>query len=149
MFEIISGLLKYLFITVIYFFMFSIIRLIYLDIKHSRMGTVIDDNPYIKLMNRIKSVPFRVEESYSIKNKHTIGRGARSDIIIPDPFMSAVHAQFLKSHDIWTIVDNNSTNGTFVNGEQVGDEPCAIKTGDLIKIGQLMFVFVEPVFDEE
>ena len=149
MFEIISGLLKYLFITAIYFFMFAILRLIYLDIKHSRMGTVVDDNPYIKLMNRIKSVPFRVEESYSIKNKSTIGRGAKSDIIIPDPFMSNIHAQFLKIDDMWTLVDNESTNGTFVNGEQIGDDPCAIKTGDLIKIGQLMFVFVEPIFDED
>ena len=149
MYEIISGLLKYLFITAIYFFMFSIIRLIYLDIKHSRMGTVVDDDPYIKLMNRIKSVPFRVEESYSIKSKYTIGRGAKNDISIPDPFMSTLHAQFLKVHDAWTLVDNKSTNGTFVNGEQLGNAPCALKTGDLIKIGQLMFVFVEPIFNED
>lgn len=149
MFELVSGLLKYLFVTAIYFFMFSIIRLIYLDIKHSRMGTVLDDTPYIKLINKIKSVPFRVEESYNIKHKFTIGRGGKNDIIILDPFMSTVHAQFLKSHDMWTIVDNDTTNGTFVNGERIGLEPCAIKTGDLIKIGQLMFLFVEPRFDEE
>lgn len=149
MYEIMSGLLKYLFITTIYFFMFSIIRLIYLDIKHSRMGTIVDDNPYIKLMNRIKSVPFRVEESYSIKHKSTIGRGSKNDIVIPDPFMSTVHVQFFKAHDEWILIDNKSTNGTFVNGDRLGTEPCAIKTGDLIKIGQLMFVFVEPIFDED
>ena len=49
---------------------------------------------------------------------------------------------------MFTIIDNNSTNGTFVNGEKIGAEPCALKTGDLIKIGQLIFIFVEPTEDE-
>lgn len=145
MFELISGLVKYLFVTAIYFFMFSIIRLIYLDIKHNRMGSVVDDNPYIKLMNRRNTVPFRVDEHYTIKDKCTMGRSPKADIALADPFMSQIHIQFLKDEDGWSVVDNNSTNGTFVNGEKISSEPCAVKTGDLIKCGQLIFIFVEPV----
>lgn len=144
MFELISSVVKYIFVTVIYFFMFSIVRLIYLDIRQSRMGSVVDDCTYIKLMNKRHTVPFPVEESYNIKKNTTIGRGGKADIIIPDPFLSSVHAQFVEEEDGFGIVDNNSTNGTFVNGERVEEQPCALKTGDLIKVGQLVFIFVEP-----
>ncbi len=148
MFEFLASIIKYLFVTAIYFFMFSIIRLIYFDIKRTRMGTVIDDEPYIKLINRRNTIKFRVEESYSIKDKVTVGRGAKASVIIPDPFLSSVHVQFRKEGNDFVIIDNNSTNGTFVNGEKLSNEPCLIKTGDLIKIGQLMFIFVEPSGDE-
>ena len=144
MFEVISTIVKYIFITIIYFFMFSIIRLIYLDIKQSRLGSVFDDGVYIKLMNKRHTVPFSVEETYNIKDGSVIGRGARADIMIPDPFLSTAHAVFKKEEDMFTIADNNSTNGTFVNGEKITAEPCALKTGDLIKAGQLIFIFVEP-----
>ena len=144
MFELVSTLLKYVFVTIIYFFMFSIIRLIYLDIKQSRLGSVIDDSVYIKLMNKRHTVPFMVEETYNIKDGSVIGRGAKANIVISDPFMSTIHATFKKVDNFYTISDNNSTNGTFVNGEKIGAEPCAIKTGDLIKLGQLIFIFVEP-----
>ena len=148
MFEILSTIVKYIFVTAIYFFMFSIIRLVYFDIKRNRMGTIVDDEPYLKLVNRRSTLKFRVEESYSIRDKSTVGRGARADIIIADPFLSSVHVQFLREGDSFVLVDNNSTNGTFVNGEKVEGEPCLIKTGDLIKIGQLMFIFVDPAGDE-
>jgi len=150
MYEFLASVIKYLFVTAIYFFMFSIIRLIYLDIRHSRMGTIVDDKPYLKLLNRRGELPFRVEESYSVDDKFTLGRGAEAKITIPDPFLSAVHVQFLKEADGgWAVLDNASTNGTMVNGETVVNEPCAIKTGDLIKVGQLNFIFVEPVSEEE
>mgnify|MGYP004653482645 CR=1 FL=1 len=149
MYEILANIIKYLFVTAIYFFMFSIIRLIYLDIRRSRMGTVRDDNPYLKLLNRRGDLSFRVEESYSVKDKTTLGRGANADITIPDPFLSSVHMQFIKEGAGYAVLDNDSTNGTFVNGDQVQNEPCALKTGDLIKAGQLNFIFVEPEFEEE
>lgn len=148
MYEFFANIIKYLFVTAIYFFMFSIIRLIYLDIRRSRMGTVKDDNPYLKLLNRINDLPFSVQESYSIKDKYTLGRGANTSITIPDPFLSTIHVQFLKEGDGWSIIDNESTNGTQVNGEEIKNEPCALKSGDLIKLGQLNFIFVEPILDE-
>lgn len=150
MYEFLASIIKYLFVTAIYFFMFSIIRLIYLDIRHSRMGTIVDDKPYIKLLNRRGELPFRVEETYSVDHEVTLGRGADAKITIPDPFLSAIHIQFLQEEDGgWAVLDNNSTNGTIINGEKIEKEPCAVKTGDLIRIGQLNFIFVEPVNEED
>lgn len=150
MYEFLASVIKYLFVTAIYFFMFSIIRLIYLDIRHSRMGTVVDDKPYLKLLNRRAELPFRVEESYTVDHKTTLGRGADANITIPDPFLSTIHLQFLEEEDGgWAVLDNNSTNGTIINGDIIEKEPCAVKTGDLIKVGQLIFIFVEPVEEEK
>lgn len=149
MYEFLVNIIKYLFVTAIYFFMFSIIRLIYLDIRRSRMGSIRDDRPYIKLLNRRTDLNFRVEESYTINDKTTLGRGAEASITIADPFLSGVHLQFIKEGDDWAVIDNDSTNGTMVNGEIIEKEPCAVKTGDLIKAGQMNFIFVEPVFDEQ
>ena len=145
MYEILATVIKYLFVTAIYFFMFSIIRLIYLDIRQSRMGTVTDDNPYLKILNHRNTLPFRVEESYAVGDKTTLGRNSQSDIAIPDPFLSSVHLQFIKEgKDSWAVLDNASTNGTVVNGDKIENEPCALKTGDIISAGQLKFIFVEP-----
>ena len=148
MYEILATIIKYLFVTAIYFFMFSIIRLIYLDIRRSRMGTIKDDKPYLKVLNRRGELSFRVEDSYSVDDKTTLGRGAKADITISDPFLSGIHIQFIEEDGAWAVLDNDSTNGTTVNGECIEKEPCAIKTGDLIKVGQLNFIFVEPADGE-
>ena len=145
MFEIISNAIKYIFVTAIYFFMFSIIRLIYLDIKQSRMGSIVDDNPYIKLVNRSNTLSFQVEEYYSVCDGLTLGRSPKADVAFPDPYLSSVHIIFKSEDGFWSVIDNNSTNGSYVNGERITNVPCAVKTGDLIKCGQLMFIFVEPI----
>ncbi len=147
--EIFETVAKYLMVAAVFFFMFSIIRLIYTDVKKSRMGTVHDDSPYIKLLNRRYSLSFQVEELYTVQHQMTLGRGLHSDITIRDPYLSTVHIQFLQKEDSWYLVDNNSTNGTEVNGEHVQGTSVLLKTGDLIRLGQLQFIFMEPTVQEE
>lgn len=48
----------------------------------------------------------------------TIGR-AGSEIALPDPTVSRVHARVLKNEWGWSVRDESSTNGTFVNGERI------------------------------
>ncbi|MBO5454572.1 MAG: FHA domain-containing protein [Clostridia bacterium] len=145
MFEFLSDIMRYIFITIIYYFMFSIIRLIAQDIKNGRMGTINDDQPFIKPLCIRSKVDFKIDELYTVKDGCTIGRGKRADIMISDQFMSAKQARFIcETNDEWLIEDLGSTNGTFVNNEQLSEEPCAIKTGDIIKMGQLSYIFVQP-----
>lgn len=145
MFEVLSDIMKYIFITIIYYFMFSIIKLISKDIRNGRMGTVNDNEPFIKPLCVRSKNSFKVDELYGLKNGTRIGRGRKADIIINDPFLSALHAEFtLDSDNNWQISDLSSTNGTFVNEDKITTEPCALKTGDIIKMGQLSYIFVEP-----
>lgn len=49
-----------------------------------------------------------------------IGKAPDNDVVINDPHVSRYHAQLIRTeNDTWIIEDLNSTNGTFVNGDQV------------------------------
>lgn len=140
MFNIISIAFRYLFILLIYLFMFGIIRMIYLDIKGIRRRSSMGST-YLKLINRRDELPFKVEESYSIPSSVSIGRSNKNDIIIKDPFISKNHAIIEKKHNEYYIEDLNSSNGTFVNNEQIFN-PIRLQHGDTITIGQVSFIFV-------
>ena len=66
----------------------------------------------------------------------TIGRSGENAIPLPDDdFASAKHARIEPQRDgIW-IADLGSTNGTYVNGEQVERPRAAPHEGDVVKIG--------------
>ena len=61
MYNILAILFKYIFIVIIYLFIFSIIRLIYLDIRGME-GISSDEKVYLKLINRKDSLPFKIKE---------------------------------------------------------------------------------------
>ena len=49
----------------------------------------------------------------------TIGRSARNDLCIPDPFASRVHAEVRREGDEYVLQDLGSANGTLYNGATV------------------------------
>lgn len=51
-----------------------------------------------------------------------IGRGAHNDIAIKDDSVSDSHAKIQRRGDGWWIVDQDSTNGTYVGGRRVTGE---------------------------
>ena len=89
MYNILAILFKYIFIIIIYLFIFSIIRLIYLDIRGMN-GISKDEKAYLKLINKKHSLPFKIEEYYSINKSISLGRRGDNDIIIKDPYISTL-----------------------------------------------------------
>ena len=49
----------------------------------------------------------------------TIGRSARNDLCIPDPFASRVHAEVRREGDEYILQDLGSANGTLYNGDDL------------------------------
>lgn len=72
-------------------------------------------------------------------DKLSIGRGVHNDSRILDTEMSRQHADFVRDGERWTIVDKNSSNGTFVNGKQVNSAP--LFQGDQIQLGRSILLF--------
>ena len=71
------------------------------------------------------------------KPEVSIGRHASADVRLYLPDISRQHCRFVFVKGQWEIMDLESTNGIFVNGERV---PCAtLRTGDLIQIGSYFF----------
>jgi len=71
----------------------------------------------------------------------TIGRGLNNDIILEDTRVSRHHAQLrYRARRFW-IADLGSTNGTYVNDEQVAER--SLRDGDTISLGGLELIFKE------
>src|SRR5437879_6127967 len=69
-----------------------------------------------------------------------IGRADYNDIIFPDPSVSTAHAKLQRREGVWVVVDLDSTNGSFVDGERVkGESPLA--PGALVRFGDVQLVF--------
>ncbi len=70
----------------------------------------------------------------------TLGRSARNDLCIPDPFASRVHAEVRREGEDYFLQDLGSANGTLYNGGAVeGTVP--LTPGGRIQIGETEIVF--------
>lgn len=76
-----------------------------------------------------------------------IGRADYNDLILPDESVSTAHAKLQRREGVWVLVDLDSTNGTFVDGERIakgGESPLA--PGATVRFGEISLVF-EPTDD--
>jgi pSer/pThr/pTyr-binding forkhead associated (FHA) protein len=71
-------------------------------------------------------------------NIKTIGRATRADFIVDAPLVSRLHCRLSAGAAELEVVDLDSTNGTFVNGERV--ERALLKLGDRLGIGRVELV---------
>ncbi len=72
-----------------------------------------------------------------------IGRSPDKDVCLRDDLtVSNSHAKITCENGVYRLKDLQSTNGTFVNGEQVGEK--VLKSSDEITIGNTVLIFSEP-----
>ena len=76
----------------------------------------------------------------------TLGRSARNDLCIPDPFASRVHAEVRREGDEYYLQDLGSANGTVYNGLSVeGTVP--LTAGGRIQIGETEIIFDDGTYN--
>ncbi len=67
-----------------------------------------------------------------------IGRGNGSDVRLPDPSVSTRHATLRTNGNDYSLVDEGSTNGTWVGGVRLPPQsPRTVRTGDLVRVGRV------------
>jgi pSer/pThr/pTyr-binding forkhead associated (FHA) protein len=67
-----------------------------------------------------------------------IGRSDGCDVRLPDPSVSLRHATIRAQGTEYALVDEGSTNGTWVGGVRLNPQtPRLIRTGDLVRIGRV------------
>ena len=76
----------------------------------------------------------------------TIGRSARNDLCIPDPFASRVHAEVRREGDEYVLQDLGSANGTLYNGSTV-DGVIHLTAGGRIQIGETEIIYDDGTFN--
>jgi len=71
------------------------------------------------------------------KESFYIGANPENDLCLPDDhYVSREHAYLSYAKGNLFIFDRGSLNGTFVNGNQIDMNGCALQVGDRIKIGE-------------
>jgi len=94
----------------------------------------------------IVKYPDRTAEHFAISRlRITIGRSARNDLCIPDPFASRVHAEVRHEGDEYVLQDLGSANGTLYNGSVV-EAPIHLTRGGRIQIGETEIFFNDAQF---
>src|SRR5881296_3918001 len=76
-----------------------------------------------------------------------LGRADYNDIVLPDPSVSTSHAKLQRREGVWVLVDLDSTNGTFVDGERVkGEAP--LGPAAMVRLGDVQLLF-EPADEKQ
>lgn len=73
----------------------------------------------------------------------TIGRRSDNDVVIDETTVSRRHSLIMESPDGFILRDLNTTNGTFVNRNRIGQAEYPLRHGDQISLGgsEVMLVF--------
>jgi len=83
------------------------------------------------------------QKEFVLTKPHTtIGRLRQNDIQLDDGAVSGKHALLVAEAGVFLIVDQNSSNGTYVNGKKCAGEK--LQDGDVIQIGRYELVFLAP-----
>lgn len=132
-FATISTILKYILVVIVFLFTTNILK----DILY-----------YIKKESKEKVAILRFggEESDKIaviRDNISVGRAAENDVTIKDDAISKRQFHIKKTNKGYNLIDLNSANGTFVNGERV--KSVILKNKDVIKIGDEIIVFEERI----
>jgi len=68
-------------------------------------------------------------------NIKTVGRAAGADFIVDAPLVSRLHCRLTAGAAELEVIDLESTNGTFVNGERV--DRALLRRGDRLGVGRV------------
>ncbi len=78
-----------------------------------------------------------------LQSQTRIGRSPENEIQLRDPNSSRLHAIIQRSEHSsglgYVLIDQNSTNGTFLNGQQIS-QPALLQAGDAITIGDAVLI---------
>lgn len=77
----------------------------------------------------------------SPQEKNLLGRDWQCKIVLNDPQCSRIHAEVYRDEDGWWLRDNQSSNGTYVNGQSV--DQARLMEGTEVRIGGSAFMFSE------
>lgn len=81
-----------------------------------------------------------IKEVQLTKERSTLGRRPYNDIVIDNLAVSGEHAVLEMSGTNVSLLDLNSTNGTYVNGKAVKKQ--SLQNGDTVEIGKYQLKFV-------
>jgi hypothetical protein len=140
--------LKVAFVVLLYLFVWRVIRVASKDVAVGQESMVLTPvrakpkpsrAPAALVVSQSPQIPAGTR--ISLDRELVAGRGDGAAIQLgADGYASQRHARFLRGEDGDLVEDLGSTNGTFVNGEQLAGGHL-LKQGDVITIGQTQLTY--------
>lgn len=82
-------------------------------------------------------------KTVTVETELSIGRTDHATVTLDDSGLSRINTTFFVDDGELLVADENSTNGTFLNGERVEGRPRILKNGDRLKVGTHTEIRVE------
>jgi hypothetical protein len=77
-------------------------------------------------------------QTFEVGEEVTLGRAAGCGVRVDDAFTSSLHARLFRRNGSLWVEDLDSTNGTWVNAERIGNA-AKLGKGDLLQVGGTVF----------
>ena len=82
-------------------------------------------------------------KTVAVEDELSIGRTSLASVVVDDAGLSRVNTTFFVDDGDLLVADENSTNGTFLNGERIEGRPRVLRDGDRLKVGTHTEIRVE------
>lgn len=137
-------LLRLLFIFLLYFFLFQVVRVISREV--TALAAPAGPSAAAPVSGTLRVVDGAESDlppgaSFALEAVTTIGRRPENTIPLNEPFVSANHAELVYDSGRWWLRDLGSTNGTFVNGDPV-TVATGVRPGDVVQFGRMTLQLV-------
>jgi len=138
-------LLRILFVFLLYFFLFQIVRTIARELRAVSIATAGGHTsaagPEPPQQGRLvleenTEAGLQAGTVFTLRPGAVVGRRAGSDIFLNDTYMSGEHARLTLHEGHWWIADLGSTNGTYVNGTRI-ERPTLLPEGSEVRFGRI------------
>ncbi len=136
-------LLRVIFIFLLYFFLFQVVRVILREMSvFTSMGREEAEEAATAhlIVQQVGGSGLRSGMRLDLEPVTVIGRHPRATIMLDDTFVSSEHVQITWRDGRWWVTDLNSTNGTMLNQQPV-TVPTGLRYGDVISIGDVHLQF--------
>ena len=133
-----STIFKVVIIGIVYIIIFTVLSIIYKDIKNGGKKKASKKSLGLEIMVPGENSNLKKGGVIPIMGALTIGRKEDNRLILNNPYVSGHHARIYLKNGEYTLEDLKSTNGVIVNNKKLEDI-CLIKPGDEIKIGDSIF----------
>src|SRR5689334_10927137 len=78
---------------------------------------ILADRPIIAPMSKLRLVPSAGGAPLEIDGNKVVGRDATADVVVDHASVSRKHARIERTGEGWSVADQASANGTFINGQ--------------------------------
>jgi pSer/pThr/pTyr-binding forkhead associated (FHA) protein len=129
------------FLGALYAFLWVVVRALVRDLRAAAREPSTELGRLVVLASPSGEPP--AGSSFRLDAVTTLGRDVNNTIVLEDDFVSTTHAALTFRGRAWYLEDFDSTNGTFVNGNQVSGL-VAVAFGDELQLGQIRLRLERP-----